>query len=80
MSNTMRSITGDADVKALYIQLSDADVLETGELARNVYLDLDANGEPVGFEVLNADPALLALIPALPEAGTLGDLLRPRAA
>jgi uncharacterized protein YuzE len=80
MSNAMRSITYDADVKALYIQLSDADVLETVELAGNVYLDLDANGEPVGFEVLNADPALLAMIPALPEAGTLGDLLKPRAA
>lgn len=76
----MPTITCDPDAKALYIQLSDADVLETVELAGNVYLDLDANGEPVGFEILNADPALLALIPALPEAGTLGDLLKPRAA
>lgn len=76
----MPTITCDPDAKALYIQLSDADVLEAVELARNVYLDLDANGEPVGFEILNADPALLALIPALPEAGTLGDLLKPRAA
>lgn len=76
----MPTITCDPDAKALYIQLSDADVLEAVELAGNVYLDLDANGEPVGFEILNADPALLALIPALPEAGTLGDLLKPRAA
>ena len=73
-------ITVDADAKALFIQLSDAEVLETVELAGNVYLDLDANGEPVGIEVLNADPALLALVLALPEAGSLGDLLRPRAA
>jgi len=76
----MPTNTCDPDARALYIQLSDADVLETVELAGNVYLDLDANGEPVGFEILNADPALLALIPALPEAGTLGDLLKPRAA
>ena len=73
-------ITVDADAKALFIQLSDAEVLETVELAGNVYLDLDANGEPVGIEVLNADPALPALVLALPEAGSLGDLLRPRAA
>lgn len=76
----MAVITFDADAKALYIQLSDAGVLETVELAENVYLDLDANGEPVGLEVLNADPALLALVPALPKAGSLGDLLRPKAA
>jgi len=77
MSNPARSVSCDAEVKALYIQLSDADVLETVELARNVYLDLDENGDPVGFEVLNADPALLAMIPVLPEAGTLGDLVKP---
>lgn len=74
------TITCDADVQALYIQLTDADVLETIELADNVYLDIDADGQPVGFEVLNTDAALLASIPALPETGMLRDLLKPRAA
>ncbi|MGI8483341.1 MAG: DUF2283 domain-containing protein [Thermomicrobiales bacterium] len=73
-------LTYDADVKALYIQLTDADVLETVELAKGVYLDIDVSGQAVGFEILNADPALLASIPALPEIATLGDLLKPRAA
>jgi len=76
----MATISCDPDAKALYIQLSNADVLVTVELAENVYLDLDASGEPVGLEVLNADPALLAFIPPLPATGTLGDLLKPRAA
>lgn len=80
MSNATPTITYDADVQALYIHLTDADVLETVELANNVYLDIDADGQPVGFEVLNADAALLASIPPLPEIATLGDLLKPRAA
>lgn len=80
MTTKTMTITGDADVKALYFQPSNADVLETVVLARNAYLDLAANGEPVGFEDLDADPALLAVISALPDAGTLGYLLKPRAA
>lgn len=80
MSKTPPTITSDADVKALSIQFSDADVLETVELVGNVSLDIDADGQPVGFEVLDADAALLASIPALPDTGMLRDLLKPRAA
>ncbi len=70
----------DADVNALYLRFSDHPIYETVALSDSVYVDLDADGQPVGFEVLNADPALLASIPALPDTGVLSDLLKPRAA
>ncbi len=65
------TLTYDPDVQALYIQLSDADVWETVELAKGVYLDIDADGQAVGFEILNADAGLLASIPALPDKANL---------
>lgn len=80
MTTKTMTITGDADVNALYFQPSDTDVLETVVLARNAYFDLAANGELEGFDVLHAEPSLLAVIPDLPDAGTLGYLLNPRAA
>ncbi|HVL23280.1 MAG TPA: DUF2283 domain-containing protein [Thermomicrobiales bacterium] len=69
------TLTYDPDVKALYIQLTDSDVLETVELAKGVYLDLDADGQAVGFEILDADETLLSSIPALPATASLRDLL-----
>lgn len=54
------TLTYDADVKALSIQLTEADVLETVELAEGAYLDVDREGQAVGLEVLNADAGLLA--------------------
>ena len=80
MTATTPHVTYDADVKALYIYLSDADVAETIELARGVYLDVDRDGQPVGFEILNADSDLLAALPELPERATLQDLLKATAA
>jgi uncharacterized protein YuzE len=74
------TLTYDPDVKALYIQLTDSEVLETVELAKGVYLDLDADGQAVGFEILNADETLLSSIAALPETATLKDLLSSQAA
>ncbi len=74
------TLTYDPDVKALYIELTDADVRETVELAEAVYLDIDADGQPVGFEILNADPSLLASVPALPHTASLRDLLKTSAA
>ena len=38
------TLTYDPDVKALYIQLTDSEVLETVELAKGVDLDVDADG------------------------------------
>lgn len=70
----------DPDVRALYITFSDAVIVETVELSRTVYVDLDADGNPVGFEVLDADPALVAKVPALPDVAALRDLVKPDAA
>ncbi len=72
------TLTYDPDVKALYIQLSAAEVLETVELAKGVYLDVDADGQAVGFEILNADAGLLASVPSLPDTADLTDLLATR--
>jgi uncharacterized protein YuzE len=77
---TSPTVTYYPDVNALYIQLIDAEVLETVELAKGVYLDIDADGRAIGFEILNADASLLASIPALPDKAALRDLLKPHAA
>ncbi len=74
------TLTHDPDVNAFYIQLPDADVAETVELAKWVFLDIDAGGQAVGFEILNTDAGLLASIPTLPESADLASLLRGRAA
>lgn len=77
---TSPTVTYDPDVRALYIKLSESVIVETVELSRNVYVDIDAEGQAVGFEVLNADPALLAKVPALPDVAALRDLVKPDAA
>jgi len=50
----------DPNANAAYIQVADADVSETVQLGDGVYLDIDADGKPVGVEVLNADSTALA--------------------
>lgn len=77
---TSPTVTYDPDVNVLYIQLLDAEVLETVELAKGVYLDIDAEGRAIGFEILNADVSLLASVPALPGKAVLRDLLKPHSA
>ena len=77
---TLPTVTYDPDVNALYIQLIEAEILETVELANGVYLDIDADGQAIGIEILNADASLLASIPALPDKAALRDLLKPHAA
>lgn len=77
---TLPTVTYDPDIKALYIQLIEAEILETVELATGVYLDIDADGQAIGIEILNADASLLASIPALPDKAALRDLLKPHAA
>lgn len=76
---TSPQLTCDPDVRALYVQFSDTDVLETVQLANGVYLDIDADGQAVGFEILNADPTLLASVPAPPDTAALSDVLKPSA-
>ena len=46
-------------------------MLETVELAKGVYLDVYADVQAVGFEILNADAALLKSVSALPETSDL---------
>jgi uncharacterized protein YuzE len=59
-----------------YLRLSDHDVAETLELSRSTYLDVDADGAPVGFEILHADPELLGGVSSPPEGTLLRDVLR----
>jgi uncharacterized protein YuzE len=73
-------VTYDESVHALYIQLSEAVVVETVELSKYVYLDVDADARPVGVEILNADPAFAGAFSGGIEALDLGELLKPRAA
>ena len=70
----------DPQARALYLRLSENEVAETLELSRSAYLDVDAEGTPVGFEILNADPSLLAGLPHLPEGTSLVDILKHHAA
>ncbi len=41
---------------------SDRDIAETIELSRTALLDVDADGLPVGFAMLSADPELVARV------------------
>lgn len=74
---TSPTLAYDRGANALYIRFSTNTIEETVELSDSVYVDVDANGEPVGFEILHATSADLASIPALPETAALRDLLKP---
>lgn len=74
------TLTYDREAEALYLQFSEEEIVETIELADNVYVDVDKDGNPVGFEVLGAEPNLLASLPVSPEALGLRELLRRSAA
>jgi uncharacterized protein YuzE len=74
------SLTYDREADALYLQFSEEEIVETIELAENVYVDVDKEGNPVGFEVLGAEPGLLASLPSRPEALALQELMKRSAA
>lgn len=78
MSNA--TLTYDREADALYLQFSEEDIVETLELAENVYVDVDKDGNPVGFEVLGAGPDLLASLPNSPEVLELQTFLKRSAA
>jgi uncharacterized protein YuzE len=44
----------DADADAVYIRMSEADILESEEVQPGVIVDLDADGKIVALEFLNA--------------------------
>lgn len=73
---TSPTLRYDPEASALYIRFSSEVVIETMELSESVYVDLDMEGEPVGFEVLHAEPALLANIPSFPNTAVLRDLMK----
>ena len=74
------TLTYDREAEALYLQFSEEEIVETIELADNVYVDVDKDGNPVGFEILGAEPELLASLPVSPEVLGLRDLLKRSAA
>lgn len=74
------TLTYDREANALYVRFSDEPVKETVELSSSVYVDVDNDGSPIGFEILNATSKLLNLIPELPGSAELRDLLRIEAA
>ena len=74
------TLTFDREADALYLQFSEEEIVETIELAENVYVDVDKEGNPVGFEVLGAEPELLASLPMRPEVLGLRELMKRSAA
>lgn len=74
---TNPTLAHDRDANALYIRFSTNTIVKTVELWDSVYVDVDANGESVGFEKLHAASADLTGFPALPETAALRDLLNP---
>ncbi|MGN6032960.1 MAG: DUF2283 domain-containing protein [Thermomicrobiales bacterium] len=74
------TLTYDREANALYLRLTAKPIDETIALSDSVYLDVDAEGEPVGLEILDASTVDLATIPDMPATALLRDLVRPQAA
>lgn len=74
------TLTYDREANALYLRFSTNPIAETIAFSESVYLDVDAAGEPVGLEILDATSTALERIPDLPATAQLRDLLHPRAA
>lgn len=77
---TSPTLSYDADAQALYIRMSNRAVADTVEISQSVYVDVDDEGNAVGFEVLGVDSPLLANIPDLPDDMELRQLLKDHAA
>ncbi|MDP9356049.1 MAG: DUF2283 domain-containing protein [Chloroflexota bacterium] len=58
------------EVRALYVRLGTGEVAETMELEELVYVDLDAEGRPLGVEFVAAED----LLPFLERRGGVLDL------
>lgn len=48
----------DPEADALYISFREGAIEETDEVSPGIMLDLDADGNPVGLEILNASKKL----------------------
>jgi uncharacterized protein YuzE len=73
---TSPTLTYDREANALYIRFSTNAISETVELSDTVYMDVDRDGEPVGFEILHAASPDLAGIPSLPDTAAWRDLVK----
>lgn len=73
-------LTYDPKVKALYLKFSETEIAETLELSSTVYVDVDAHGQLVGFEILNAYSGLTASLPSIPDSTELRAILGKNAA
>lgn len=76
---TSPTLAYDREANALSFRFTDHEVMETVELSETVYVDMDTDGEPVGFEILHAEPSRLWSIPALPDIASLRDLVKASA-
>lgn len=74
---TSPTLTYDREANALYIRFSTNTIEETVALSDSVYVVVDGDGDPVGFEVLPAASADLTGLPALPESAVFRDLPKP---
>jgi uncharacterized protein YuzE len=68
------TLTYDPDVRAMYVRLSDRAVAKSVELSDTVYVDLDSDGEPVGFEILEAQSSLVEKLAASHSSHSLKEL------
>ncbi|MDQ3613362.1 MAG: DUF2283 domain-containing protein [Chloroflexota bacterium] len=76
---TSPTLAYDREANALSFRFTDHKVMETVELSETVYVDMYTDGEPVGFEILHAEPSRLWSIPALPDTASLRDLVKASA-
>ncbi|CAN5547343.1 hypothetical protein BH09CHL1_BH09CHL1_07730 [soil metagenome] len=68
-------VSFDATADALYIEFEETEVVRTIELSASVYLDLDADGRPVGLEVLNSTGPLRDAFHDASAVASMQDLL-----
>jgi uncharacterized protein YuzE len=74
------TLSSDHDADAIYIRFSNRAIAETIELSEDVYVDIDALGDPVGIEILHAEPSLLAQLPESPASTPLRQLRKRESA
>lgn len=43
----------DAAADAVYIRFKEGDVFDTKEASHGIFIDVDADGEPIGIEIIN---------------------------
>jgi uncharacterized protein YuzE len=70
----------DVDAEAVYIRLSHEEVSETVEISESLYIDVDADGSPVGIEILGVDAEGLVDMPLVQTETELRALLKGHAA